>query len=485
LDTLYVSATLDALRERATQLIDAGRTNVARPLLAAARALACPSADLDLLEARLAVAEGAWDRAILTLDKSLDSIPSHAGLRKCRAFVRHRMGDREGAAMDAAEAVVLDPGDPHAKAILGRVMLDLGHTVEAIACLAEAVGIAPKNPDYRESLATALEKSGDADAALEVLIDGIALGPVGVSLRNAAIILCVRRRDFVQAVRLAEKARSVGVADACTLGMKGHALSSLGRDEEAAVAYREALNLRPEDPYIRHLVVSSGELPATRRAPAGFIAQVFDGYADRFESHLIELGYALPAAIRSLLLLTPTIAAGLALGPVLDLGCGTGMVGVALQGLPVGPITGVDLSERMLCHARAKRLYTELRHGDIVDELATHRQSWPLIVAADVLCYFGALDEVLELVHKRLARGGLLIFSTEVIRPDHDGTLPGNGRWALQRQGRYAHSEDYVNQTVRAVGLRVVQIDRLTIRREAGASVPGLLLAVERKSFDD
>jgi Flp pilus assembly protein TadD len=206
LDTLYVSATHDALRERATQLIDAGRTGVARPLLAAARALGPPSADLDLLQARLAIAEGNWDQAILTLDTSLGSAPSHAGLRKCRAFVRHRMEDRQGAAMDAAEAVVLDPGDPHAKAILGRVLLDLGRTPEAIACLEEAVGMAPANPDYRESLATALEKSGDADAALEVLIDGIARCPGNVSLRNAAIILCVRRRDFVQAVRLAERA---------------------------------------------------------------------------------------------------------------------------------------------------------------------------------------------------------------------------------------------------------------------------------------
>jgi predicted TPR repeat methyltransferase len=156
-----------------------------------------------------------------------------------------------------------------------------------------------------------------------------------------------------------------------------------------------------------------------------------------------------------------------------------------LQGLPIGPITGVDLSERMLGHARAKRLYAELRHGDIIDELTTQRRTWPLIVAADVLCYFGALDEFLTLACKRLEPGGWFIFSVEELRPDHDGTVPGNGRWALRRQGRYVHSENYVNETVRAAGLRVVQIDRLTIRQEAGGPVPGLLLAVERKSYDN
>jgi predicted TPR repeat methyltransferase len=485
LDTLYASANVATLLERTTQLVDAGRSGAARPLLAAVRALALPSADLDLLEARLAVADSAWDRAMTTLDVSLGSAPSHAGLRKCRASLRHRMGDREGAAMDAAEAVVVDPSDPHAKAILGCVMFDLGRTVEAIACLAESVSIAPANFDYRESLAVALEKSGDADAGLQILIDGIALCPGSISLHNAAILQCVRRRDFGQAVRLSERARSLGIADACTLGMKGHALSSLGCEDEAAAAYREALSLDPEDPYVRHLVISSGAMPDSKRASASYIRAVFNGYADRFESHLITLEYSLPSAIRSLLLAAPMIAVGFPLTPVLDLGCGTGMVASALEGLPIGPFTGIDLSERMLGHARAKRLYTELRQGDIVDELAAHRQSWPLIVAADVLCYFGALDELLALVHKRLTPGGWFIFSVEEIRSDHDGTVPGNGRWALQRQGRYAHSEDYVHQTVRAVGLRVVQIDRLTIRQEAGASVPGLLLTVERKTYDD
>jgi predicted TPR repeat methyltransferase len=484
LDTLHVSADLDTLRKRTTQFIDAGRTGAARPLLAAVRALSLSSPDLDLMEVRLAMAEGAWDRAILTLDQGLDRVPSHTGLRKCRANVRHRMGDLAGAAMDAAEAVLFDPSDPHAKAILGRVMLDLGHTAEAIACLSEAVSLAPGNCDNRQSLAAALEKSGDADAAMQLLVDGIALCPGSVSLRNAAILLCVRQRDFGQAVHLAEKARSTGIADASTLGMKGHALSNLGCDDEAAAAYRDALSLAPEDPYLRHLVVSSGTMPDSKRAPAGYIRTVFDEYADRFESHLAALEYRIPAAIRSLLLSAPKIAAGGPLGPVLDLGCGTGMVAAALHGLPLGPITGIDLSPRMLSYARAKRIYAELRAGDIVDELATHRQRWPLIIAADVLCYFGALDELLALVYERLDPGGWFIFSVEEVRPNHDGTITGNGKWALQRQGRYAHSENYVNEAVRATGLRVVQIDRLTIRQDAGAAVPGFLLVAERKNSD-
>jgi predicted TPR repeat methyltransferase len=485
MDTIHVTADAETLCDRAAQLIGAGRIGAARPLVAAARALGRPSSDLILIGVRLALANGDWERALQELDSGVDDAPSHAGLRKCRADVRQRMGDPEGAARDAAEAVIFDPGDAHAKAILGAAMLGLGRAADAVSCLSEAVAAAPADVNYREALASGLEKAGDADASLLALTDGIALCPASVSIRNAAILLCVRLRDFSQAVRLAEKARSVGIADACTFGMKGHALSSLGRHDEAATAYTEALKLGPEDPYVRHLVVSAGAMPGSKRAPEGYIRTVFDGYADYFESHLISLGYQVPGVIRSVLQNHPKIASDLPLGPVLDLGCGTGLVALAISDLPVGPFTGVDLSPRMLIHAKEKRLYAELREGDIIADLTTNKQRWPLIIAGDVLCYFGSITELLELVHQRLEPGGWFVFSVEQILPDHDGVVPGNGNWALQRQGRYVHSESYIYEAVCDAGFRVLRTERPVIRQEAGAGVQGLLLAIERIRHDN
>jgi predicted TPR repeat methyltransferase len=484
MDTIHVTADADGLRGRAARLIDAGRLEAARPLLAAARVLAPPSPELTLIGARLALGSGAWQEAQRELDAGIADAPGHAGLRKCRADLRERLGDREGAARDAAEAVILDPADPQAKAILGVALLRLGFVGDAVSCLAEAVAGSPTDLDYREALSSALEKSGDPETALLVLTDGIDLCPASVAMRNAAILLCVRRRDFSQAVQLAEKARSLGIADACTFGLKGHALSSLGQHDAAGIAYQDALKLGPEDPYVRHLVVSSGAMPDSKRAPEGYIRTVFDGYADRFETHLVSLGYRIPGAVHTLLQAHPKIVAGLPVGPVLDLGCGTGMVALAIGDLNLGPFTGVDLSPRMLDHARAKRLYTELREADIVTELAAQTERWPLIIAADVLCYFGALEELLALVHQRLEPGGWFVFSVEEILPDHDGIMPGNGDWALQRQGRYVHAEHYVYEAVCAAGFRVLRMDRPVVRQEAGADVPGLLLAVERIRHD-
>jgi predicted TPR repeat methyltransferase len=340
------------------------------------------------------------------------------------------------------------------------------------------------NPFYCQGLAAAQEAIGDSDAALATLAAGIAAAPRLVELRNAAILLSVRRRDFVTAHRLGEAARLAGVADACSFGLMGHALSSLGRHTEAADAYTEALKLGPDDPYVRHLVASSGIVPGAVRAPVEYLRAVFNGYAERFEAHLISLGYRIPGLMRAAVALHPDLVAGGQLGPALDLGCGTGLVAVALSGLPVGPLTGVDVSPRMLEAAATKQLYAELREADVMNFLAEDATRWRLILAADVLIYFGALEALLAAVHARLQPGGWFVFSVEELLPDYDGLVPGDGRWALQRQGRYAHAMDYVADTVRQAGFTTRVLERQTVRFEAGVPVAGIVAVLERTQHD-
>jgi predicted TPR repeat methyltransferase len=415
---LLETVDVDTLTARVAHLIDAGRTRVARPLLAALRRIAPPSPLLPLLAATLAMREGRLDLAGSELDAAIAATPDHAELRKCRAELRQQLGDKAGAAADAAEAVVLDRRDPTAKALLGVLLLELGRATDAVTCLAEAVETCPAHPAFREGLAAALQATGDADAAMGTLSAGIVASPGSAALRNAAVLLAVTRREFTGAVQLAEQACSEGVADARLFGLKGHALSSLGRHTEAADAYAEALKLGPEDAYVRHMVAASGKLPASGRAHIDYVRAVFDGYSDRFEAHLISLGYRVPGLIHAALLRHPAIQSGERLGPVLDLGCGTGLVAVAVSDLPIGPFIGVDVSPRMLAHAAEKQLYRELREGDLVPMLADDTVSWPLILAADVLCYFGDLRDTFRRVNQRLDAGGWFVFSVEELLPD-------------------------------------------------------------------
>jgi predicted TPR repeat methyltransferase len=484
MEKLQTTASADLLTGRLASLIDAGRLGAARPLLSAVRQLSSPSPRLAELAARLAMREGRLDLAQTELDEAVAQAPEHIGLRKCRADLRMQMNDREGAAADAAEAVILDSSDPVAKALLGILMLELGRSEDAIACLGEAVAGDPTNPHYREGLAAAQQAVGDADAALATLNTGIAAVPGWVALHNAAILLSVRRRDFTTAVRLADEACAAGIADACLFGLKGHALSSLGKHDEASEAYAEALKLGPDDPYVRHLVAASGALPGAERAPVEYLRTVFDGYADRFDVHLVSLGYRIPGLIRAALIEHPTIVAGARLGPALDLGCGTGLVAVAVSDLAIGPITGVDVSPRMLASAAAKQLYTELRESDLMHLLTEDVTCWRLIIAADVFCYFGALRDVLAAVHARLEPGGWIMFTVEELLADHHGAMPGKGGWTLHRQGRYAHTMDYVAAVANDLHFTVRVLERQALRYEADVPVAGIFAILERTKHD-
>lgn len=472
METIHATAEPARLIQRAAALIDAGRCGAAGPLLAAVRMVADPSPELNLLAARLAEGQGEHDLARAEFDAAIAAAPGRGDLRKQRASFCQRMGDFERAARDGAEAVVLDPTDADAKAILGAALLNLGRAAEARICLSAASAADPRNPGLREALAIATEADGDPDAAFAILRAGLSPAGGPLCLRNAAILSRIKNRDFLGAIGLAEEGRVAGTVDACLFGLKGHAQSSLGQHAAAADSYAEALKLGPDDPYVRHLVASSGLLPGARRAPPDYLRAVFDGYAERFDEHLIGLGYRIPGAMRRIAL--EYLGTVDSVGPVLDLGCGTGLIGVAVAGLPLGPLTGVDISPRMLDEARSKGLYDTLEEGDAVDWLAEATGQWDLILAADMLCYFGALDEVFASIRPRLSHAGWFVFSVEA-GPD---ALPAPG-WMLHRQGRYLHARAYLEATLHSAGFAIRDCRQQTLRQEAGAPVTGYVIVAE------
>ena len=103
-----------------------------------------------------------------------------------------------------------------------------------------------------------------------------------------------------------------------------------------------------------------------------------------------------------------------------------------------------------------------------------------------MFCYFGALAELFAAAHANLTPGGWLVCSVEELLPDRDGVVPGDndGNWALQRQGRYAHSLAYIRHTATEAGFQVLRLDRETVRHEANAPVAGLLIVLQRVRHD-
>lgn len=57
-------------------------------------------------------------------------------------------------------------------------------------------------------------------------------------------------------------------------------------------------------------------------------------------------------------------------GPVLDVGAGTGLLGQALAAKGIGPIDGIDISPQMLAVAQRKGVYRDLMLADLLQPLA-------------------------------------------------------------------------------------------------------------------
>ena len=86
------------------------------------------------------------------------------------------------------------------------------------------------------------------------------------------------------------------------------------------------------------------------------IAALYDGWAATYDDEMAKAGYRHPSI--GLALLSRHLPRGA--GPILDAGCGTGLLGVWLGIMGLGPVEGLDLSPGMLAHARAKGGYARL-----------------------------------------------------------------------------------------------------------------------------
>ena len=154
---------------------------------------------------------------------------------------------------------------------------------------------------------------------------------------------------------------------------------------------------------------------------------------------------------------------------VLDAGCGTGLCGPILRPY-ARTLMGVDLSSEMLERARARGLYDALVVAELTGFLGEHRGRFDLIVASDVLCYFGLLAPVFGAVVTALRPGGRFLFTVE---QDFCGATP----FALQPNGRYRHAADALFAAAAAVGFIVTEaFTPITLRQENGLAVRGLLV---------
>ena len=244
--------------------------------------------------------------------------------------------------------------------------------------------------------------------------------------------------------------------------------------QQAILHYRTALSLDATLDDVRYVLNAIEDQPTQYdRTPDTYIKNLFNQYAERFDRHLIgELAYQTPHILATQLAdYMPKSSFRFAL----DLGCGTGLAAKACQHL-AQHFTGVDLSEGMLAQAKKTGLYQHLICTEVIAYLErTETEPVDLILAADVLPYFGDCSRLLQAISNRLAPKGILALSYE--------RLNTSTPFQLQTCARYAHSPTHLKNCLDQANLLLENTAPVTLRQQDEKPVPGQWLIARKPAI--
>jgi predicted TPR repeat methyltransferase len=445
---------------------------------------------------------GRLDEAAERYRDVLERDPQNPNALNLLGMVHHQRGEHEKAAELLQRAVKVAPGVFGFENNLGNILLALQRAEPAEEAYRRAIAL---NPDYAEAhnnLGVALMGQGKFDEAIQQLVNTIkmrhnypaARNNLGTALRckgmykeagdayrdaitqkpdyaeahgNLAITLLAlgQREEAVEECRRVLALKPDYTQAYTTLGV---ALELSGRKDEAIAAYREALQRRPNSRRLRFQLASLTGDESFSAAPPDFVAMLFDNYADTFDRHLVQgLQYRAPQLVVDAALSAVTTDRL----DVLDMGCGTGLCGPLLREA-AKTLTGVDLSTKMIGHARERKVYNQLFVDEIVAFLSVRFSQFDLAVAADVLNYFGDLAPVFTAAAQAMRPGGVVAFTVE----KYDGD-----RWKLNSSRRFGHSIDYVKSVMAATGFDIAGASEVVLRQENAKDVAGWLLVVKKR----
>lgn len=374
------------------------------------------------------------------------------------------------AALLCQDAIRLNPNDLNAYIKLVSLYEKLEDWARAVAVYQQILVFQPNNLDARYLYALALQKIEQVDLAIAQYRLILQNNPQHANAHLNLSRLLVARGDMGAALQHAELAGELAPQNGNAWLNYASLLLVAERFEEAAAGYRRVLELNPADLSAMHMLTAI-ENRSSQRAEPEYVRGLFDSYADKFEKHLQhEMGYDIPKKMCSLLTqLDPQKRY-----QVLDLGCGTGLSGLAVRDFATRMV-GVDLSPKMLAQAESKNIYAELYTEDVLTYLQrTPDGEFDLVLSADLFVYLGDLSGVFAEVARVMSAGGVFVFSTEAT------TANTEQGYKLETTGRYTHRADYLDALAAQHGYHTLHFAQETIRMNLGKPASGHLVMLRK-----
>lgn len=413
---------------------------------------------------------GELDAAETLYRRVLEVAPDHPDALNFLGIARHQRGHVEESIALMRRSLALRPDAPGVWNNLGNILLDLGYFDDAGEAYEQCIRLAPDEPLVRNNLGVLRRSQGRVAEAEAAYRQVLARDPKNIDAHNNLGNLLAGLGRVEEAVRHYCETIALMPANPAARKMLGYAYYMLGRYEEAADFYRAWLAEEPDNPTARHHLAACTGQDVPERAADIYVESVFDGFADSFDAKLAALTYRAPQ------LVADAVAALYGEGgrqlDVLDAGCGTGLCGPLLAS-HARSLIGIDLSQPMLFKAEGRGVYDQLLKAELTAFLQqAPAGSYDLIVSADTLCYFGALEAVFAGALQALRAGGALVFTVEMAA---DASADDGRGYLLAPHGRYVHRPAYVTRALAEAGFGEIAGAEVELRTEGGKPVPGLL----------
>jgi predicted TPR repeat methyltransferase len=359
----------------------------------------------------------------------------------------------------------LHPDDPLERA---DALIAQGRASDAVALLQAMLEQGRGGLLLHNSLVRALIAAGDTASALDAARQGASLYPgvavAAVTLGEALLAaghLPTAIGEFQRALRL-----DPALTDA-RLHL-GEAWLEAGEAEKALEAF-DAIGKADAAPRLANRVAEAHAMRERQRSDPRYVRHLFDQFSTDYDARMIgQLGYGAPAILRGLAdLVIPVRAEHYS---ILDLGCGTGLAGLAFKDI-ASTLDGIDLSPAMIAKARSRKIYDELRVADLESALADEDRKYDLLLAADTVVYLGNLENLLAGARRTLHLGGSFLLTVE--------KKAGEG-FELGPKRRWRHSENYLRSEAARANFEIVGLLECHLRTEAGVPVEGYAMALRK-----
>ncbi|MGQ8880427.1 tetratricopeptide repeat protein [Delftia sp. NA_296.1] len=418
--------------------------------------------------ARQQISNGDLQRAAQTLNKAHRKMPGDARVFMLAGLMAEKAGNPAKAEEAFDRCVELAPmwGPGLLETALYRARRDQFDL--AIEMAEKVARIEPRNPQVLAGVVDIAHRAGNHEMAVLHLRRGLELFP------NDAML---RQHLAADLGELGEHTEALQIWNALVDEFPEQPVYKMGRIKvqiargEPAAALDDIRTLEekfPQDATLAYYAaLARAETP--QHIPVGMHQAMFDEMAERFDRHLVlGLNYQLPKIVAGQLIARhPEKDFNL-----LDLGCGTGLLGLFL-GPMQGYLIGVDSSLKMIEEAAKHGVYDRFHNVDLLGALQnTPANEYDVLTLLDVLIYIGDPQLVIPNAARILKTGGEFIFSCE--------TAPEEGPdLVLQPSQRYAHKRSHIEAMCKQAGFSV-STEELVLRQEGGEPVQGFVVTATK-----